>query len=65
VYGNAKQGYIVTRFMQAFLAISPWLFGFSNKVYLPHLIFGLIEMAAGMMTRDSSEVAVMSNGARN
>lgn len=48
----------------AFLAISPWLFGFSNKVYLPHLIFGLIEMAAGMMTRDSSEVAVMSNGAR-
>ena len=25
--------------------------GFSNKVYLPHLIFGLIEMAARMMTR--------------
>ena len=49
----------------AFLAISPWRFGFSNKVYLPHLIFGLIEMAAGMMTRDSSEVALMSNGARN
>jgi SPW repeat len=37
----------------AFLALSPWLFGFSNKVYLPHLIFGLIEIAAGIMTRDS------------
>jgi SPW repeat-containing protein len=48
----------------AFLAISPWLFGFSNKVYLPHLIFGLIEIGAGIMTRDSSEVPGISNRVR-
>jgi hypothetical protein len=48
----------------AFLAISPWLFGFSNKVYLPHLIFGLIEIAAGIMTRESSDAPVMSNRVR-
>ena len=48
----------------AFLAISPWLFGFSNKVYLPHLIFGLIEIAAGIMTRESSDVSVTSNRVR-
>ena len=45
----------------AFLAVSPWLFGFSNKVYLPHLIFGLIEIAAGIMTRESSDVSAVSN----
>jgi SPW repeat len=49
----------------AFLAISPWLFGFSNKVYLPHLIFGLIEIAAGIMTRESSDVSAMSNRVRS
>ena len=27
-----------------FLAISPWLFGFSDKVYLPHLILGITEL---------------------
>jgi SPW repeat len=49
----------------AFLAISPWLFGFSNKVYLPHLIFGLIEIAAGIMTRESSDASAMSNRVRS
>jgi hypothetical protein len=48
----------------AFLAVSPWLFGFSNKVYLPQLIFGLVEIAAGIMTRESSDVSVMSNRVR-
>ncbi|HEX8323032.1 MAG TPA: SPW repeat protein [Tepidisphaeraceae bacterium] len=33
------------------LAASPWLFGFSNEVYLPHLIFGLLEIGAGLMTK--------------
>jgi hypothetical protein len=35
------------------LAASPWLFGFSDKVYLPHLILGLIEIGAGLMTKTS------------
>jgi len=37
----------------AFLAASPWLFGFADRVYLPHLIVGLFEIGAGLMTRNT------------
>src|SRR5438067_2227785 len=33
-----------------FLAVSPWLFGFANTVKWPHLIFGIMEIGAGLMT---------------
>ncbi len=33
-----------------FLAFSPWLFQFSELVYLPHLIIGIMEVGAGLMT---------------
>lgn len=33
-----------------FLAVSPWLFGFSDLVYLPHLILGIMEIGAGLFT---------------
>lgn len=33
-----------------FLAVSPWLFGFAEYVYLPHLIFGILEVGASLMT---------------
>jgi hypothetical protein len=32
------------------LALSPWLFGFADYVYVPHLVFGLLEIGAGLMT---------------
>jgi hypothetical protein len=32
------------------LAASPWLFGFADLVYLPHLVVGIFEIAAGLMT---------------
>ena len=35
----------------ALLAISPWLFGFSEVVWQPHLFVGLIEIATAAMTR--------------
>jgi hypothetical protein len=35
----------------ALLAASPWLFGFSDRVYLPHLILGLMEIGAGLLTQ--------------
>ena len=35
----------------AFLAISPWLFGFADFVWVPHLILGLIEVASALTTR--------------
>lgn len=37
-----------------FLAASPWILGFSDRVYLPHLIVGLFEICAGLMTRSKS-----------
>lgn len=33
------------------LAASPWLFGFSEYVMVPHLLFGLLELGAAAMTR--------------
>jgi hypothetical protein len=33
------------------LAISPWLFGFAEYIWGPHLILGLLEIGAAMMTR--------------
>lgn len=37
------------------LAASPWLFDFSETIFLPHLIFGLGEIAAVMMTKPIPE----------
>ncbi|WP_152425242.1 SPW repeat protein [Nafulsella turpanensis] len=34
----------------AFLAVSPWLFGFDDFVYLPHLILGIAEIGVAMFT---------------
>ena len=34
-----------------FLAVSPWVFGFSDRVWVPHLIVGLFEIAASLMTK--------------
>jgi hypothetical protein len=33
------------------LAVSPWLFGFSEYVWEPHLILGILEMGAALMTK--------------
>ena len=34
----------------AILAGSPWIFGFSDAIYLPYLIFGLFEIVAAIVT---------------
>jgi len=39
----------------ALLAVSPWLFNFDEHVYLPHLILGITEIAAGLMTKTHPE----------
>ncbi|MCF0074185.1 SPW repeat protein [Dyadobacter sp. CY261] len=37
-------------FAGAFLASSPWLFGFAQDVFLPHLLMGLFQVLAGLLT---------------
>jgi hypothetical protein len=34
-----------------FLVISPWLFGFSDYVYKPHLIFGLFAIVVSLTSK--------------
>lgn len=34
-----------------FLALSPWLFGFAELVWAPHLTVGLLMLGSGLMTR--------------
>ncbi len=36
-----------------FLALSPWLFQFADRVWVPHLVVGLLELAVALMTRMS------------
>lgn len=43
------------------LAASPWIFGFADRVYLPHLILGLIEIGAGLMTKTSTSAQTENN----
>ena len=33
------------------LALSPWIFGFSDYVWAPHLILGLLEIGASLFTK--------------
>lgn len=37
--------------MGAFLAASPWLFGFADQIFWPHLLFGLFSIGAGLLTK--------------
>jgi len=37
------------------LIASPWLFNFSEYVYLPHVIIGILEIGAGLFTEKTSE----------
>lgn len=40
----------------ALLALSPWLFGFADEVYLPHLVVGLFEIVASLVSRTVPEI---------
>lgn len=33
------------------LAASPWIFGFSDYVWSPHLVLGILEIGASLMTK--------------
>ena len=37
------------------LAISPWIFGFADEVWVPHVVLGIVEVGAALMTRTEPE----------
>jgi len=37
------------------LLSSPWLFGFSDRIYLPHVILGAFEIVAVMLSRKATD----------
>lgn len=39
----------------ALLAVSPWLFGFSETVWVPHVVVGILEIGAGLVTHTRAE----------
>jgi len=43
-----------------FLATSPWLFDFADRIYLPHVLIGVLEIGAAVLTR---RAAVPANAA--
>ena len=44
------------------LAASPFLFGFSDQVWVPHVVFGLLELGASLMTRSVPDDTVLARG---
>ena len=39
------------------LAVSPWLFGFADVIWWPHLLVGLVEIVVPLMTRRDPRAA--------
>ncbi len=49
----------------ALLSLSPWLFGFADRVFWPHLVVGIMEIGAGLTTRTVPEdVTGLTGGGR-
>jgi hypothetical protein len=48
-----------------FLAVSPWVFGFANYVYVPHLFFGLFAIVVALLSKKSSEQIEKSTYSEN
>lgn len=46
------------------LAVSPWLFGFADRVFWPHLILGILEIGAGLTTRTTPETVAVTSADR-
>lgn len=46
------RGHLALDFMSGvLLAASPWLFGFADQIRAPHVLLGLFEIGAALMTR--------------
>jgi hypothetical protein len=47
------------------IAVSPWIFGFADKIYLPHLFLGLFSIVASVFSKTSSKQIEKSAYSRN
>lgn len=47
------------------LALSPWLFGFAETVWVPHVVLGLLEIAGAVTTRSHREEPVGATKGRH
>jgi hypothetical protein len=45
-----------------FLAASPWIFNFNDRVYLPHLILGIAEIGAALFTKRQPKFSNVTKG---
>lgn len=43
----------------ALLAVSPWLFGFANLIWWPHLVVGVVEIVVVVMTTRPTAVETL------
>ena len=48
---------IIDAFNGVFLALSPWLFGFADRMIAPHLLLGLAELGVVMLSRPVTDTA--------
>ncbi len=46
----------------ALLAVSPWLFGFADRTYWPHLIIGIAEIGGSLVTRTRPDTTSATTG---
>jgi hypothetical protein len=46
---------MIDLFSGIFLAASPWLFGFADEIYLPHLVLGIAEIGAALTTEQDPD----------
>jgi hypothetical protein len=44
------------------LAVSPWIFGFADRVYLPHLVLGILEIGVSLMTKQQPSHEMRGHG---
>ena len=44
------------------LAASPWIFGFAWEIWVPHVVFGLLEVGAAMFTQTRPSQRVQPAG---
>ena len=55
---SMKTHLLIDVMVSGFLIVSPWLFGFANKVYLPHVLFGIAGFAVILLSSGREPASV-------